>query len=100
MDANGISGEMNTSEPLKITPRPVKTKVRRGGISPDRNGQAGALQVSITVPRDVVTAFDRLANQTGVNRAHLMREALCMYSALLAGGYRTYEVPGLVRRVA
>lgn len=98
MDANGTNGEPASSEPLKINSRTVKSKGRRGGSSPDRQGAATAVQVSITVPRDVVASFDRLSNQTGVNRAHLMREALSMYSALLAAGYRTYEVPGLARR--
>ena len=98
MEAHGSSGEFNLSEPLKVTARTVKPKGRRGGSSPDRQGAATAVQVSITVPRDVVASFDRLSSQTGVNRAHLMREALGMYAALLASGHRVYEVPGLARR--
>lgn len=98
MDTHGTSGELNSSEPLKVTSRAVKSKGRRGGNTSDRQATATAVQVSITVPRDVVASFDRLSNQTGVNRAHLMREALGMYAALLASGHRVYEVPGLVRR--
>ena len=98
MDSHGTSSEQASSEPLKITARTVKSKGRRGGSSPDRQGAATAVQVSITVPRDVVASFDRISNQTGVNRAHLMREALSVYAALLASGHRVYEVPGIARR--
>ena len=98
MDSHGTSSEQASSEPLKITARAVKSKGRRGGSSSERQGTATAVQVSITVPRDVVASFDRLSSQTGVNRAHLMREALGMYAALLASGHRVYEVPGLARR--
>lgn len=98
MDSHGTSSEQASSEPLKITARTVKSKGRRGGSSPDRQATATAVQVSITLPRDVVASFDRISNQTGVNRAHLMREALSVYAALLASGHRVYEVPGLARR--
>lgn len=100
MDSNGTNGETNSAEPLKVSSRTVKAKGRRSATASDRPGQSGAVQVSITVPRDVAAAFDRLTQQTGVNRSHLMREALSMYAALLASGHRVYEVPGLARRAS
>jgi Ribbon-helix-helix protein, copG family len=81
----------------EATSRAVKMPRRRGAKQSDARGQHGASQVSLTLPRELLAAYDQTAKETGINRAHLMREALSMYSLLLAGGGRFYEPP-MMRR--
>jgi metal-responsive CopG/Arc/MetJ family transcriptional regulator len=53
------------------------------------------LQVSVQVPREVMNSLDEFAAMSGVNRQHLIREALVAYAAMLEGGCRVYQVPGV-----
>lgn len=80
--------------------RTVKTKARKPARPVNGQGRATMSQVTVSVEREVLAGFDQLSAETGVNRQHLMREALGMYAALLASGHRVYAVPGLLRRVA
>lgn len=80
--------------------RPVRTKARKPARTVNSQVRSTMSQVTVSVERDVLAAFDKLTLETGVNRQHLMREALGMYAALLASGHRVYAVPGLLRRVA
>lgn len=77
--------------------RPGKRRGRKHARSSDGTVRPGLIQISAQVPRDVIAAFDRQAALAGVNRQHLMREALTAYAALLDAGCRVYQVPGLER---
>lgn len=93
-----VDDHQPTNEPTGDGPgKTSKPKVRRGGKSVDRQRAPSTGQVTVTVQRHVLDAFDQLSEQTGVNRQHLMREALNFYATCLAGGFRVYEVPGLRR---
>lgn len=54
-------------------------------------------QLTINVPREVLTSFDQFSADAGVVRAQLIREALELYAALLQSGHRTYQQPGMRR---
>lgn len=88
------SGEVH----LEISARSSKRRGRKTGRSSENQVRAGLIQVSAQVPREVIAAFDRQSSLVGVNRQHLIREALTAYAALLDAGCRVYQVPGLERR--
>lgn len=97
---------MDDHQPAIVTPtggqadssaKPAKSKGRGTAKTVQRQRAPTASQVTVTVPRQVLDAFDELSNQTGVNRQHLMREALSFYAHALGGGFRVFEMPGLRR---
>ena len=76
-----------------------KTKrTRRQDAKPSSTGaKSASLQLSVNVPRDVVEVYDQFAEDAGVIRAQLIREAIELYASLLKGGQRTYRQPGMRR---
>jgi hypothetical protein len=76
---------------------PAKGKGRRGAKAVEKQSKSVSCQVTMTVPRGVMEQIDQFSDFTGINRQHLMREALTMYAALLATGHRVYEMPGVRR---
>lgn len=100
-----MNNDQNASDEPSVahgehTQRTVRTKVRKPARTVSSQARATMSQVTVSVEREVLAGFDQLSAETGVNRQHLMREALGMYAALLASGHRVYAVPGLLRRVA
>ena len=100
-----MSNDQNASEEPSFaqgdhTQRPGKPKARKPSRQVNAHARSTMSQVTVSVEREVLAGFDQLSAETGVNRQHLMREALGMYAALLASGHRVYAVPGLLRRVA
>lgn len=100
MDGNSV--EMTDHVPAQVAA--PSREARRSRRKPARTGEATLkahlAQVSVYVPRELVAAFDDAASAQGVNRSHLIREALIAYAALLDAGCRVYEVPGIARRDA
>lgn len=80
--------------------KPSRSKGRRTSRTGTSNQATSLGQVTLNVERAVLAQFDEITAQTGVNRQHLMREALKVYAALLQSGHRVFEIPGLGRRVA
>ena len=79
--------------------RTVKRKGKSVGRSTSGEPRGGAVQLSVSVPRDVMATYESAADNLGVVRSQLLREAIELYAALLESGQRTYRHPGW-RRVA
>lgn len=97
MDGHSISsfGTPETNSPE--TPKAVRRHRRRSARPVEAQGKSTLSQVTIQVPRDVLASFDDFAATCGVNRSHLIREALTAYAGLLDSGCRVYQVPGAIR---
>lgn len=97
MDANP-SDELQSSVPHLATPgREVRRTRRKPARGSDQTSKANLSQVSLYVPRELLASFDDFSAAAGVNRSHLIREALAAYAAMLDAGCRVYQVPGLER---
>lgn len=72
-----------------------RRKLRRNGRQSESAVRSVNVQVTVQVPRDVMAVFDGFSDVSGVNRQHLIREALTAYATLLDGGCRIYQVPGI-----
>jgi predicted DNA binding CopG/RHH family protein len=97
MDEHQFAGGHAVESQQETSGRAVKINRRRTGKAVAEYRKTGASQVTVTIPRDVLDQFEQIASETGVNRQHLMREALTMYGAILASGGRFYQLPGVRR---
>lgn len=88
MDAGSVPGRRSGRGKSRAPGRAVPAGVREINS-----------QVTLSVPRELLAAFDESASSLGVVRAQLLREALELYAALLQSGQRTFRHPAY-RRVA
>jgi hypothetical protein len=98
MDATSQDNALPMSDAGAPAPRAGKVARKPSARSSPPRVPDTSSQVSLTLPREILQAYDEISRESGVNRAHLMREALSLYAALLATGQRVYQLPG--RRVA
>lgn len=87
-----------SGEQFEATAKAAAKRQKKTGRSLKVHQTATMQQVTLSVDRDVLALFEDISQATGVNRQHLMREALRMYGALLQTGHRVYEVPNMIRR--
>lgn len=97
MSEHSMNDVPSADDHLESGHRPVKRRGKKTARASESNSRPGLIQVSAQVPREIIASFDRQAGIAGVNRQHLIREALTMYAALLDAGGRFYQVPGQER---
>lgn len=79
---------------VAATPKP---KRKPAAASSSRPQAVTVSQVSLMVPRHILAKYDEISELTGINRAHLMREALIAYGVFLEGGLRMSGITGVLR---
>lgn len=93
MDGDVLGIDSNSAERRSSNGKSTKRSRAASSTRVASDGEAGLSQVSVSVSKDILHAFDAISRDTGVNRGFLMREALTMYAALLASGQRVYQTP-------
>jgi hypothetical protein len=85
----------------KQSPSPGRARGRKGRShrpAGESHAKGNLFPVTVQVPREVLASYDRFAAVSGVNRQHLMREALAMYALVLKGNARV-QLPVVARFV-
>lgn len=100
MEENQKTSVESSGEQFETTSKAVGKRQKKTVRSLKVHPASTMQQVTLSVERDVLAVFEDISQATGVNRQHLMREALRMYGALLQTGHRVYEVPNMVRRAS
>lgn len=90
MDDASISLNLASEKPAETPSRSRSKKARSKSSHSEGHAKSPLIPVTVQLPRDVVASFDQFSAVSGVNRQHLMREALAMYAVLLGSNCRVH----------